>query len=241
MQNCAPLSLAVLALLPVTAAAFPPYRSTDAETAASGVMEARVGLVRVRHDGDEERYAAPLLRLNLGLASNVEMTLESEYDLDGNRVGDGAIGLKLVIPSDLVSWGVETLALLPVNSTHSGVGVESQLLMTWRPAQMRVHLNGGGFYDPRSAGLERGWRASLLTEVEHRLGRPGLELFARGFKDGRTEVQLGAGWIVPLGSLQLRIGAHAGLAGNAPDFSASVWLSTDRRLWRDQRAASDHP
>jgi hypothetical protein len=229
MHKSAWVSFAVL-VLPSTAAAFPPYRSTDADTAAIGVMEVRVGVVRVRHEDGENRYSSPLLRLNLGLAPSAEMTMESEYDLDESRLGDGAIGLKLVSRGDAMSWGVETLALLPVNSTHSGVGVESQLLATWRPAQMQVHLNAGGFYDPRASETERGWRASLLAEVEHRLGRPGLELFARGFKDGNTEVQLGAGWIVPLGFLELRIGAHAGLTGNAPDFSATLWLSTERRL-----------
>jgi hypothetical protein len=95
MHNSAWVSLAVLALLPSPAAAFPPYRSTDADTAAVGVMEARVGVVRVRHDDSDNRYAAPLVRLNLGLAPSAEMTFESEYDLDENQLGDGAIGLKL--------------------------------------------------------------------------------------------------------------------------------------------------
>ena len=120
---------------------------------------------------------------------------------------------------------------MPVNSSQSGVGVESQLLATCKPASLRVHFNAGAFYDPRGDELERGWRASILTEYESSTGRPGLELFARRFHHEGTEVQLGAGWIVPIGSIELRIGVHGGLAGNAPDLTATLWVSTQKQLW----------
>jgi hypothetical protein len=180
--------------LPSPAIAFPPYRSTDADTAALGVLETRLGLVRLQQDGSDDRYSAPLLRLNLGVSPAAELILESEYDLEEDRLGDGAVGAKLVARRETLSYGLETLALLPVNSTHSGLGAEAQLLATWRNEPLRIHANAGGFYDPRTSDIERGWRASMLAEVEQDYGRPGLELFAVG---DRTE------WAGRLGCLDL--------------------------------------
>lgn len=237
MPTMAWICLALLAL-PSAVRAFPPYRSTDADTAPYGMLEARLGLLRVRREADENRYAAPLLRLNLGFAPQAELIFESEYDLDERHLGDGALGIKLVSRGDALRWGIETLALLPVNSAHSGVGVESQFVATWKRAPLRLHLNAGGIYDSRPDDTKRGWRASVLAEVEHRLGRPGLELFARGFRGEPTEVHLGAGWIVPAGPVDLRVGLHAGLTRSAPDFTASLWVSTQRTLWHGAPAAA---
>ena len=231
MRRVVWLSVAIFAIPPV-ASAFPPYRSTDADTAPLGVLEARVGIVRVRREGDENSYAAPLLRLHLGIARNSELVSEVEYDQDENQLGDGAIGFKLVTGEGPLRWGVETLALLPVNSMQSGVGIESQLVVTWSRAPVRLHFNAGGTYDSRPSDRERAWRASVLAEYEHPLGRPGLELFTRQFRGEPTEVQIGAGWIAPVGRFELRIGLHAGLTSNAPDLTASLWFSTQRRLWQ---------
>jgi hypothetical protein len=224
------LAVAILAI-PAVAGAFPPYRSTDADTAPLGGLEARVGIVRVRREGDENSYAAPLLRLNLGIARNMELVSEVEYDQDEDQLGDGAVGFKLVTGEGRLRWGVETLALLPVNSMQSGVGFESQLVVTWSEAPLRLHLNAGGIYDPRPSDTERGWRASVLAEHEHSLGRSGLELFTRQFHGEPTEFQIGAGWIAPMGRFELRMGLHAGLTSNAPDLTASLWISTQRQLW----------
>jgi hypothetical protein len=234
MRRAVWLSVAIVGIPPV-AGAFPPYRSTDADTAPLGVLEARVGIVRMQREGDENSYAAPLLRLNLGIARNMELVSEVEYDREEDQLGDGAIGLKLVAGEGPLRWGVETLALLPVNSMHSGVGIESQLVVTWSRAPVRVHFNAGGTYDSRPSDAERGWRASMLAEYEHALGRPGLELFARQFRGEPAEVQVGAGWIVPVRRFELRIGLHAGLTSHAPDLTASLWFSTQRRLWQSPK------
>ena len=58
------------------AAAFPPYRSTDADTADPWVFEARLGLLRLRRDGGDNVYSSPLLRLNLGLPHGLELVSE---------------------------------------------------------------------------------------------------------------------------------------------------------------------
>ena len=41
------------------AQAFPPYRTSDADTADPYALEVRVGLARVQREGDETEVAAP--------------------------------------------------------------------------------------------------------------------------------------------------------------------------------------
>jgi hypothetical protein len=127
--------------------------------------------------------------------------------------------------------GVETLALLPVSSRHSGVGVESQLLATWRGEGVQVHANAGGFYDPRLRDVERGWRASLLAEVERGRARFGAELFAKQIHGEGVRVEAGPGVIWGIGPIDVRAGLHVGLSSEAPDLRASLWLSWEGRAW----------
>jgi len=187
--------LMALTSLPSTASAFPPYRSTDAETADPWTLEARLGLVRVERDGDRNEYASPLLRLNLGLSRNVELVSEFEYRPDEGQVGDAALGFKWVPFMSTLSLGVETLALLPV-SRDGGAGVESLLLATWRERALRVHVNAGGFYDDRPADAESGWKVGAIVEMRLDRVRPGVEVFAKQEGGEPAQVLLGPGVIV---------------------------------------------
>ena len=216
---------------PLTARAFPPYRSTDAETAPPGRLELRAGLLRAEREDHDTRYTTPLLRVNLGIARNVELVSELEYVPEDARLGDGALGFKWAVPGKRVGVGVETLALLPVSSNHSGAGVESQLVATLRRGSLRLHANAGGFYDDRPDDVERGWRASLLGEWERGPARLGAELFAKQVHGEPVLAQAGPGLILSLGALDLRASLHAGLTSEAPDVTVNLWISTSRALW----------
>lgn len=206
------------------ALAFPPYRSTDAETADPWDLEGRLGFVRFTRDEGENTYASPLLRINFGLPQRVELIGEFEYLPVEGRVGDAAAGLKWVPYFEDLSFGIEVLALLPVSSV-GGAGVESSLLATQRWEPVDLHLNVGGFYDARPTPIEKGWRASLLSELDVGRFRPGIELFAKQVLSVPVALQGGAGVIVKLGPIDLRAGAHAGLTEVAPDFAASFWVA----------------
>jgi hypothetical protein len=217
--------LVALTLLPVTAFAFPPYRSTDAETADPWTLEARLGLVRVARDKDVNEYASPLLRVNVGLPRNIELVSEFEYRADEGQVGDAAVGFKWVPFVSALSLGVETLALLPV-SREGGAGVESNLLATWRHRGLRVHVNAGGFHDDRPTEAENGWKAGTIVEVRLDRFRPGIEVFAKQAIGEPAQVLLGPGVIIDFGAFDLRAGLHVGLTDTAADLTPTLWLTT---------------
>ena len=130
MRRIALVTAALLGVLSaVPAAAFPPYRSTDAGTADPWVFEARLGVLRLRRDRGDSVYSSPLLRLNLGLPHAVELITELEVRPGNGGLTDAAIGAKWVPVRGRWSLGTETLLLLPVPNA-GGVGIESQLVVT---------------------------------------------------------------------------------------------------------------
>jgi hypothetical protein len=210
--------------------AFPPYRSTDAETAGADVVELRLGLLRIqRRDGQSNRLT-PLSRLNIGMGDHYEIITEFEYAPDDHQLDEGALGFKWARLDGTLGFGVETLVLLPVQSEQGGAGVESQFLTTLKHEAWRVHFNAGAFYDPRGRDTARGWRGSVLAEFPRERWRPGIELFARRADGGATRSQLGFGAITQLPRIEIRTGVHVGLSDAAPDVEGSVWLS-----WRWER------
>jgi hypothetical protein len=209
------------------AKAFPPYRSTDADTADPYALELRVGLVKVQREGTETEVAAPLARLNFGLPRKVELISEFEYRSEDREFRDAALGGKWIpLFSESFSMGVEALALLPVRPGDDVTGVEAQLVATFWSERARTHVNAGGFHDPRGSADEDGWRASVLTEFPRDSWRPGVELAAKQVDGEDADVRAGLGAIFDVGRFDVRAGAHAGLTEAAPDFVVSLWVST---------------
>lgn len=212
------------------AAAFPPYRTTDAETAGVRTLELRLGLLRLqRRDSDTER-SAPLSRVNYGIGTHYEAISELEYAIDEDRFAEGAFGFKWANLAAGRGIGVETLVLVPVHSELSGAGIESQFLRTWQQPSWRLHVNAGAFYDPRSAETERGWRASLLAEFPRGRIRPGVEFLAKDPRSADERVQVGGGVITTLDRVEIRAGLHFGVSDAAPDVEASLWFAWRWRL-----------
>lgn len=220
------LSLAAV-VFAAPAAAFPPYRSTDATTADPWAFEARLGLLRLKREHGDNLYSSPLLRLNLGLPHGIELIGELEVRPGRGGLADAALGAKWVPLGGRLSLGMETLLLLPVPSA-GGAGVESQLVLTYRDDErgLRLHVNGGGFYDGRPERVEKGWRASALAELVRGRYRPGLEIFARKVGSGPVEVLLGPGVIVDVRRVDVRLGLHVGLTVAAPDVVFDAWTAT---------------
>ncbi len=67
----------VLYAMPV--GAFPPYKTTDADTADPYTLELRLGLIQVERAEGETEYVSPLLRANIGLPKKIELISEFEY------------------------------------------------------------------------------------------------------------------------------------------------------------------
>lgn len=211
-------------LAPPAANAFPPYRSTDADTAGAGVVQLRLGLLKIQREHARSRRSTPLIRANFGIGESFEIVSELEYAPDDRALAEGALGFKWARRNGHGGIGVETLALLPVLAEQAGAGIESQFIATLEREHWQLHVNGGAFYDPRPATTERGWRTSVLAEFPRERWRPGVELFAKRRRGDAARVQAGVGLIADLPRMQVRAGLHAGLSDAAPDLEASVWL-----------------
>lgn len=234
--------LLVLSLCaPAISWAFPPYRTTDAETAGDDMLEARIGLLRLQVRGSHSTRSTPLSRINYGIGPNFEVISELEYAIDERQLDEGALGFKWAKLENDRGFGVETLLLLPIRSELEGMGIESQVIRTWHREQSRVHVNAGAFYDPRGVATERGWRASALAEFPRGRLRPGIELFARDSDAGETRLEAGVGFVASLERVEIRTGLHVGLNSAAPDFEGSVWLSWKWRVPKQNvsRAGAD--
>ena len=223
-------SIAATVLLVIIAGpvdAFPPYRSTDADTADPWMLEARLGLLRLKRDDGSNVYSSPLLRLNLGVPGGLEVISEFEVRPRHGGLADAALGAKWVPLRGRWSVGNETLLLIPV-SDAGGTGVESQLVLTYRDDSrgLKVHFNAGGFYDGRPEPEEKGWRASTLAELRRGRYRPGVEVFARKIGGAPVEVLIGPGVIIAVGRMDLRFGLHVALTKPAPDVVLDFWAST---------------
>jgi hypothetical protein len=216
---------AFVSALATPANAFPPYRTTDAATAGARTLEVRIGALKVQRRDSQSTRSAPLSRVNFGVGDHFEVISELEYAIDDHRFADGALGFKWASLADGRGIGVETLVLVPVSSEQSGSGIETQLLRTWQQESWQLHVNAGGFHDPRGAETERGWRGSVLAEFPRERVRPGVELFVRDAHGADARVQGGFGAIVSLERFEVRTGLHVGLTDEAPDLEASLWFS----------------
>ena len=219
--------LFLLAYSPISIA-FPPYKSTDADTADPYNLELRLGIVQLQRENGDNEYITPLLRANFGFPNKFEILSEFEYKPKQNELGEGAVGFKWAPIQGTLNLGIETLALLPVNSEKDGLGVESQLVVTVRNnnERMQLHVNAGRFHDPRGQTTQNGWRTSILTEWTGSTFRPGLELFAKKPNGQETDLRVGAGIIKSLGRFEIRSAVHVGLTSKAPDIIFNFWLST---------------
>jgi hypothetical protein len=187
-------------------------------------LEGRLGFVRWTREQGENSFTAPLLRLNLGIPEGFEAVSEFEYSVAERQVEDAAVGVKWVPFRARFSFGTEVLGLLPISSA-GGAGTQALLLASYREAPLRIHLNGGGFYDARPAESELGWRASLLGELELGRARPGLELFTTRVNAEPVQVVAGTGVIVDVDIFVMRAGVHFGLTDDAPDVRTSLWIA----------------
>jgi hypothetical protein len=228
------LASAMCVCAPTQASAFPPYRSADATPPTPYELGVRLGVGRLQWDDGRSGVTAPLLRASLGLPDGFEVISQIEYSPRENRIGDAALGGKWATRvAGTVSVGVETFALLPVRPSTGGVGVETLFVATLRSDPYRLHLNAGGFHDPRAGPPQSGWRASALAEVVPRPGqRIGLEVFGKDSGRARPDLRAGVGLIHDLGWFDVRTAVHVGLSPAAPDVVTSLWFTTSFPLAR---------
>ena len=83
---CAILFTALTCASP--ALAFPPYKTTDAETAGANAVEFRLGLLEIEKTGSNSERQTPLANLNFGMGPHFEINSE----LERQTLNDTTIG-----------------------------------------------------------------------------------------------------------------------------------------------------
>lgn len=214
----------LLITFPRIALAFPPYRSTDADTADPWIIECRLGVVEWVRESDADEFSTPLVRTNLGLPQHLEFLTEFEYDPEKERLSDAAIGMKWIPWQRQINLGTECLVLIPTH-VEGRYGIELTGLATWHKEPFLVHLNAGGFQDHRPTSLEEGWKTGLIGEWQLKGWRPGLEVIAKGVHGEPVQLEMGLGVIIEIGWADIRIGLHKGLTDAAADFSTNLWVT----------------
>ena len=205
--------------------AFPPYRSTDADTAEPWDLELRIGLIRAQRTAQTTAYSSPLGRINLGIPWRLELIGEFEKRADASKLADAAFGFKWVpVWAGPLSVGLEYLTLPPVSDAGGG-GIESQLVTTARPGPFRIHANGGAFFDRRPSPQEHGWLGSVLVECSVGIARPGLELAGKKNGSSPATVLAGAGVIIDVGPFDVRLGTHFGIGPESPSWITNIWVA----------------
>ncbi len=221
--SCMAVAAGLITALP--AQAFPPYRTTDADTADPHSLEFRIG-VQAAHNSDGTELLAPRLRAKFGLPSKIELVSEFDFLPHSTEFDDAAAGVKWIpFFSSALSIGTEGLVLLPVRPMDHGAGTETQIVATFKSEKALLHVNAGGVYDPRGPFTESGWRASGLVEIPINKYKVGFEVFAKDTNLHLADVRVGAGIIYDMGAFDVRFGAHAGLTPGAPDMAINLWIS----------------
>lgn len=203
---------------------FPPYQSTDAETATPGSVETRFG-GQWDHQQGSATYSSPLVNINFGLPHDLEIVSELWYQPGVSRVANAATGIKWVpYTSDTIGYAIETIAHLPTTQ-NSNAGVESTLITTMRRDNLLLHINVGGFTDPSPLTNGTGWTTGVLTEVLIGRFRPGLEFFLKKIDSQEIQATMTAGLITEFQHFDVRMGLTTGFTRTTPDISANLWVS----------------
>lgn len=221
--SCMAIVVALTTAAP--AQAFPPYRTTGADTADPNSLELRIGIQAAR-SSDATELPAPRIRANFGLPGKIELISEFDFAPRNGEFDDGAAGLKWIpLFSRKFSIGTEALVLLPVRPMDRGAGTQTQLIATFTGEKALLHVNVGGLYDPRGRITESGWRASGLVELPIDKYRIGFEVFAKETNLHVADARIGTGIIYNAGAFDVRLGAHAGITRSAPAVTVNLWIS----------------
>ncbi|MBI4382525.1 MAG: hypothetical protein HY579_00645 [Nitrospinae bacterium] len=204
--------------------AFPPYISTDADTADPWTLENRIGFFDLERDKKENAYASPLYRFNLGIPHHLEIVTEFENRPDLKQMGKANVGFKWIPLAGSWSAGIETLAHLPVKE-HGGPGMEGSVLLTVPKDNLRLHVNAGGFTDNGPVERESGWMTGAIMETYFGRFRPGLEFFAKQTAFEPVQASIDPGLIVDFGLFDARMGTRFGLTDAAPTLAGTLWVT----------------
>jgi hypothetical protein len=221
----------------LAAMAYRPFISTDADVAEKGFSEIEFGIMDFANHRGANTVAVPSLRYNLGFARDWEFTLEGEvqvYDSTRRRapgIIEPELAFKYVFlecplqeARSPLSLALELSALLPETRGHSGWGMESVLIGSWRTGDFTWHLNGGAEW--RRESLEATLLWGLI--VEHPIAeewRVGIEVTGESARRATAENSALIGLLWEHRKVTYDAGIRFGLSKAAPDVAFTLGLT----------------
>jgi hypothetical protein len=145
----------ILAMLSVSALAYRPFDSTDADVAGPGELEMELGPIGWLREGEDRFRVAPAVVANLGLPWKSELVLEGERQValdpapgaPASAIVDTGVFVKTVLregalqnasgPSVAAEYGI----LLPEVHGQSGTGASVAGIVSQRRDAGTLHLN----------------------------------------------------------------------------------------------------
>jgi hypothetical protein len=143
----------------LTALAYRPFDSTDADVAKKGELEFEIGPVGYLQEAQDRFVVAPALIANAGIFAGWELVLEAKNRIrtaatpeePQDEVGDAALSLKAMLREGSMQDGsglsvaTEFGALLPAAEPEAGFGATGALIVSQRSRIGAAHWNGGLF------------------------------------------------------------------------------------------------
>jgi len=160
-------------LAPDEAAAYRPFKSTDADVVDRGALEIELGALTVERDDGRTGYITPGLILNYGLTGALELVGEFELENppgDPWQIADPGLFLKAQLKEGALqdrsglSIAAELGALLPSSKEgENDLGGEAILIASGALSSFTYHVNfGGGGVDRLGSAF---WKWGVIGEL----------------------------------------------------------------------------
>ena len=220
---------------PISAFAYRPFDTTDADVAEEGAWEVELAPLNWRHNDDGTQWISPAVILNYGFAPRWELVVEGRntiFDRGGDEFSDAAASLKTVFQEgslqdkEGVSLGSEFSVLLPGIRTEDGAGLQWVLLASNRHDWGAWHLNVGPMLtrDGRGGMVAGG----ILEGPESWPLRPVAELRYEKTFGGEEMIAGLFGFIIPVREgLSLDIAVRHARQGGRPDEQLRAGVTFD--------------
>jgi hypothetical protein len=224
-------------VIPLSASAYRPFDSTDADVVDAREIELELGYFSWSRAASENGYATPQLVFNYGITNRLELVAEFELEhADGEKsqLVDPGIFLKSVLVDGVLqeqqglSFAIEAGVLLPsAIGAEDKTGFEAIGILSGQVSAVTYHLNLGAGVDRVDHREFAIWGVIMELPVSAKLTLAA-EINGESAPDGRAETSALFGLIwrpTVRENIVLDVGIRGGMSSEAADVGITMGLS----------------